>query len=235
VDVVRHGLMVLGSWLAKSALRHGGDQQRQRHHHEQPCNPVGVFDTQRRDKQQRIVEPPKAPFNLRLTFVGGNDLGMAPFASVDSGPKDKAGLDLRVVRNRRVIQTDLGLDVPLDGLEWGTRGGSTCAGVVLVCAQVLRLDAVLRPGFGQRRQGILGGTGRTKALGLQVKEWRGKGLRFALLGVGACCCGARQGRRRRHHPPPRGHALVAQLKRLIAGVVINRLPGIPPQRWPAHR
>jgi hypothetical protein len=44
VDLVRHGLTVLGSWLSKSALRHGVDQQRQRHHHEQPFNPVGFFE-----------------------------------------------------------------------------------------------------------------------------------------------------------------------------------------------
>ena len=95
--------MVQSSWRSKPALRYGVDQQRQRHHHEQPFNPVGFFDQQRRDKQQRIFEKPKAPFNLRLTFVGGNDLGMAPLARVDIGPKDQAGFDWLGVLKRRVI------------------------------------------------------------------------------------------------------------------------------------
>jgi hypothetical protein len=43
VDLVRHGLMVLGSWLATSALRHGVDQQREGHHHQQSGNPAGLF------------------------------------------------------------------------------------------------------------------------------------------------------------------------------------------------
>ena len=43
VDLGRHGLTVLGSLLSKAALRHGVDQQRQRHHHEQPVKPVGFF------------------------------------------------------------------------------------------------------------------------------------------------------------------------------------------------
>jgi hypothetical protein len=226
--------MVLGSWLSKSALRHGIDQQRQRHYHEQPFNPVGFFDKQRRDKKQRIFEQPKAPLNLRLPCVGGNDLGIAQLGSVDMGPQYKAGLDLLVVLNRRVIRMDLGRDLPLDGLEWGARCWSTFAGVVCVFAQMIRLDAVIRPVLGQRRQGILGGAGRTEALGLQVKELLGDGLMFALFGFGEWCCSALKGRLRIHHQPALGHAIVAQLKRLIAGVVINRLPGVPPQSLPDH-
>jgi len=234
VDVVRHGLMVLGSWHSKSALRHRVDQQRPRHHHEQPFNPVGFFDTQRRDKKPRIFEQPKAPFDVRLPFVGGNDLSMAQLASVDLGPKDKAGLDLLVVLKRRVIRTDVGLDWPRDGLEWGARCGSTLAGVVCVFAQVIRLDAVIRPVLGSRRQGIVGGAGRTTAFGWQVQAWRGEGLMFALFGFGAGRCGTLKGRLRRHHQPALGHAIVAPLQRLIAGVVSTRLPGVPLQSLPDH-
>jgi hypothetical protein len=142
---------------------------------------------------------------------------MAQFTSVDIGPEYKAGLDLLVVLNRCVIRTDLSLDLPLDGLEWGARCWSTCAGVVFVFAQMIRLDAVLRPVLGQRRQGILGGAGRTKALGWQVKELRGDGLMFALWGFGECRCSALKGCLRIHHQPALGQAIVAQLKRLLAG------------------
>jgi hypothetical protein len=44
VDLVRHSLMLLGSWLATSALRHGVDQQREGQHHQQSDNPAGLFD-----------------------------------------------------------------------------------------------------------------------------------------------------------------------------------------------
>jgi hypothetical protein len=57
-DGVGHGLRVLGSWLAKAALRHGVDQSRQGHHHEPPVNPVGLFDTPRRDEPPRVFEQP---------------------------------------------------------------------------------------------------------------------------------------------------------------------------------
>ena len=235
VDVVRHGLMVPRSWRSTPALRHGVDQQRQRHHHEPPVNPLGFFDQHRRDQTQRLLKQPKAPCNWGLTGVGGQDLDMAPLASVDLGPQDKAVVDVRVVLNRLVIRTDVGLDVPCESLKGGTGGGATCAGVVLVCAQVLRVDAVVRPGLGSRCQGRLGGAGCTKALGVQVKPLRGARLTVARCGFGECRGGALTGRRRIHHHPALGHALVAPRKSLSAEVVITRLPGVPRQRWPDHR
>ena len=42
-----------------------------------PSIRVGIFDKQRRDEKQRVFEQPNAPFNLRLTCVGDDDLGMA--------------------------------------------------------------------------------------------------------------------------------------------------------------
>jgi hypothetical protein len=51
VNVVRHGLMMRGSLLAQSALRHGVDQQREGHHHQQSFTQAGLFDKQRRDKK----------------------------------------------------------------------------------------------------------------------------------------------------------------------------------------
>ena len=95
--------MVQSSWLSTPALRDGVDAQRQRHHHEQPFNPVGFFDKQRRDNKQRICAKPKAPFNVRLTCVCGQDLGMVQRASIDMGPKDKTGFELLVVLKRLVI------------------------------------------------------------------------------------------------------------------------------------
>ena len=106
-----------GQLRSESALRHGVDQQRQGHHHEQPFNPAGLFDKERGDKKQRVFEKPKAPFNVRLPFVGGDHLGIAELAGVDIGAQDKAGLGLLVLLYRLVIRMDLGLDLPLAGLE----------------------------------------------------------------------------------------------------------------------
>jgi hypothetical protein len=233
-DVVRHGLMVRGDLRSTAAWRHGVDQQRPRHHHAQPGHPVGLCDTQRRDHQQRIVAKPTAPCTVRLTVVGGTDLGRAPGARVARGPQDTAGLDVRVVRHRRVIRTAWGLELPRDGLEWGPRGGSPGAGVVWGCAPGIRRDAVLRPVWGPRRQGRVGGPGRTHAVGVPVHAWRGAGLMVARRGVGEWCGGALQGRRRRPPPPTRGPASGAHRTRLSAGGVSTRRPGIPPQSVPAH-
>jgi hypothetical protein len=110
VDLVRHGLMVCGSWLAQSALRHGVHQQRGGHHHQQACNPTGLFDKQRRDKKQRVFEPPKAPLNPRLAFVGRDSRGGAQLASTAIGPQHNTGLDVLEILNHRIGWPDVGLD-----------------------------------------------------------------------------------------------------------------------------
>jgi hypothetical protein len=74
VDLVRHRLPLARQLVAHAALRHGIDQQRSGHDHQQPVNPTGFFHKQRRDKKQRILEKPKAPLGLGLTFVGCNHL-----------------------------------------------------------------------------------------------------------------------------------------------------------------
>ena len=93
---------------------------------------------------------------------------------------------------------------------------------------------MIRPVPGSRRQGLVGGAERTKALGVPMDEWRGEGLMFTLFGVGEGRCGALKGRLRLHHQPALGHALVAPLQSLRAEVVINRLPGVQLQRLPDH-
>jgi hypothetical protein len=60
-ELVRHGLLVRGSWLAKSALRHGVDQQREGHHHQQSFNAAMLFDKHRRDKNRGSLSNRKPP------------------------------------------------------------------------------------------------------------------------------------------------------------------------------
>jgi len=142
--------MVLGSWGSQAALRHGIHQQRQGHHHAQPCNAVGLFAKQRRDKQQRVFETPQAPFDVRLAFVGGHDRGSPPRAGVDLGAQYLAGLGLLVRLAGRVITMDVGLEVPRAGLERRACCGAPFASVALVCGQRRGLDAGLPPALGQR-------------------------------------------------------------------------------------
>lgn len=84
---------------------------------------MGLFDKQRRDEKQRVLEKPKAPFDVSLTCVGDHDLGIASLAGVTMSAKDIAGLGWLVPLHRLVICQDVGLDVPLDGLERRARGG----------------------------------------------------------------------------------------------------------------
>jgi hypothetical protein len=71
---------------------------------------------------------------VRPAFVGGNDLGRAQRAGGEMGAKHEASLDVLVVRNRRVIRTDVGLDWPRDGLEGGRGVGrpvpASCVGAL---------------------------------------------------------------------------------------------------------
>ena len=172
-----------GSWLSKSALHHGVNQERQGHHHEPPFKPVGFFDKHRRDEQPRVFEQPNAPFNVRLTFGGDDARGMAALAGGAMSAKPIAGLGLLVLRNRVVIRMDWGLDVPRDGLERRAWCGTAFASVALVWSQRSGRKAVLRPALGQRCEGRLSGFGSAQAWGLQVKARLGDGRVFARCGV----------------------------------------------------
>jgi hypothetical protein len=112
---------------SESALRHGVDQQRQGHDHEQPFNPAGFLDKERGDKKQWVFEKPKAPFDVRLPFVGGDNLNIAERTSADIGAQDKAGFRLLVLLYGVVIRLDLHLDLPLAGLEGRARCGTAFA------------------------------------------------------------------------------------------------------------
>jgi len=183
-EVVRHGRMVLCSWLSKSTLRHGVHPQRQGHHPESPVDPVGFCDKQRRDDQQRVVEKPKAPCDLSLTLVGDDDRRIAERAGVDMGAKDIAGLGVRVPLHRLVICKDWGLDWPRDGLERRACCGTTGASVAGVFSQRRGLPLMIRPALGHRGAGRLGRVGGANALGVQVQERCCAGGVFALCGVG---------------------------------------------------
>ena len=161
---------MVGQWRSESALRHGVDQQRQGHHHEQPFNPAGFFDKERGDKKQRVFQKPKAPFDVRLPFVGGDDLRIAELPSVDIGAQDKAGLRVLVLLYSVVIRMNLRLDVPFASLAWRARCGTAFASVTMVFRQMRGRHAVILPVRGQYRQGLVSGLGGAKALGLEVKE-----------------------------------------------------------------
>ena len=47
VDLVRHRFPLARQLVAQAALRHGIDQQRSGHHHQEPLNPTGFFHKQR--------------------------------------------------------------------------------------------------------------------------------------------------------------------------------------------
>ena len=67
---------------------------------------------------------------------------------------------------------------------------------------------------------------RREAFGLEVKELPLDRLIFTLSGVVERGLGALKGGLRIHHPPTLGHPVVAQLKTLIAGVVIKTMPTV---------
>jgi len=87
---------------------------------------------------------------VSLTFVGDDDLGITDLAGVDIGAKDIAGLGVLVPLYRLVIGMDLGLDLPLDGLERRARCGTACANIAFVFSQMRGRDAVILPALGQR-------------------------------------------------------------------------------------
>jgi hypothetical protein len=68
-----------------------------------------------------------------------------------------------------------------------------------------------------------------------VQEWPRDGRLFALPSFGDRRLGALQSGLRRSNQPALGHAIVASLKTLIAGLVIHRVPGVPREGLRDHR
>src|SRR4030095_13358127 len=60
---------------------------------------------------------------------------------------------------------------------------TACAGVALRCSQLRGRHAVILPGLGEDRQGLLSGLGCVKACGLEVQELLVDGLGFARGGL----------------------------------------------------
>ncbi len=140
--------MVCGSGLAQAAWRHRVDQQREGHHQQQAVNPTGLFDKQRRDKKQRVVEQAKAPCDTGLAFIGLDDLGIAQLAGVKVGSKDKTRVALLAVLKRRLRRPDVGLQVPRAGLAGRARCGTALTGIARVFGQLGGLPLVIRPALG---------------------------------------------------------------------------------------
>ena len=82
-----------------------------------------------------------------------------------------------------LIRMDLRLDLPLAGLEWRARCGTTFASVAFVLRQMRGRNVVILPALGQYRQGLLSGLGCAEAFGLEMKELLCDGLVFALFGL----------------------------------------------------
>src|SRR4030095_10178142 len=122
-----------------------------------------------------------------------------------------------------VIRMDLGLDLPLDGLEGRTWGRTAFTRVAGVFSQLRGLDAVILPALGQRCEGILSGLGGAKALGLQVKELLCDGFVFALFGFVERGFGTFKSRSCIPDQPTLGHAIGAQREWPVAGGAIKRL------------
>jgi len=147
------------------------------------------------------------------------------------GAKARAGLGVLGLRQRGVIRLDVALDVPRAGLEGRARCGTAWASRAFGCSQMRGRDAGRLPALGQRGAGLLSGVGGAQALGWQVQAWFFDGLGCALGGVLQRGLSPLKSRVCLHHQPTLGHAIVAQRQRLIARVVIKRLPGIPRERW----
>ena len=135
-----------------------------------PSIRLGFLTKSDETKNSGSLRNRKPPFNLRLPFVGGDDLSIAELTSVDIGAKDKAGFRLLVLLYGVVIRMDLSLDLPLAGLEGRARCGTAFASVAFVFRQMRGRHVVILPALGQGRQGLLSGLGCAKALGLEVKE-----------------------------------------------------------------
>ena len=134
------------------------------------------------------------------------------------------------LRKRCVIRMDVDLDWPRDGLQGRARCGTAFASIVFVFGEMRRRTGVIRPALGQRGEGIVSGCGGAKALGWQVKALFFAGRVFALCGLLQRGLRTLTSRLGIHHQPTLGHPIVAQRQRLIAGVVIACLPGIPLER-----
>jgi hypothetical protein len=136
-----------------------------------------------------------------------------------------------VVPKDRRLRPDVGLDVPVAGLDRQARCRAAWTRVAWMGAQVGGVDLVSRPALGPCRQRLVGRLRRRDALGWEVHERPVDRLVCTWSGVVARGLGARQGGRRRHHPPTRGHPIGAPLKTLGAGVVIKTRPTIPREGW----
>ena len=160
-------------------------QQGKRHDQQQPLDARGLLHKQRRDKEPRIFEAPKAPLGLGLTFVSLNDIGIAQLACVNIGPYHKAGFALLAVPHLLIIRPSTPVELPLDGLDWRSGSRATFTRIAFMFNQAGGRHLVIGPRCRECAQSSLSGLGRFKALGLQVEQLLLDGLIFALLGFAA--------------------------------------------------
>jgi hypothetical protein len=234
VDVVRHGFLVMGQWLAHAALCHRLAPSGERHHHQEALDTAGLVDKHRRDQNPRLFEKPDAPCHLGLAFVGRDDVGILPLIGADMGADPTTGVALLLVLNGRFSRLDMGLELPGDGLDRQARCRAALARVAFMVTEVGGVALVIRPALGQCRQRLVSGFRRREALGVAVKERRVDRLTCAVPGVVERGRGALIGRRGIPHPPTLGHPVVAQLTTLLAGWGIKTLPTVHREGVRAH-
>jgi hypothetical protein len=170
VDVVRHRLVVVGQVLAPSAWCHRVDPPGERHHPQEPLDTAGFFDKPRRDKTQRILETPAAPFHPGLACVGRDDLGISQRAGAAMGTAHTTGVMLLLGPHDRRMRPDVGLDLPCARVDRHARCRAACARLALMVAQVVGVDLVRRPALGQCRERLLGRLRRREAFRVEGQE-----------------------------------------------------------------
>jgi hypothetical protein len=231
--LLRDRRLWLYSLLSSAALRHSIPQHRERHYHEQPLHPAGFFDTQRRDKNQRVLAKPEAALGMALRFVGRDDCASAPVPRVTIGATDRASGVLLVGLQGCLLGSDLGLPRPCHGLARRLCPWPPLTRLALVVAQMVRVALRRAPRLTPRRQsGGRGGRGLT-AFGLPVQAWLLERFACTLLCLGDALLGPFAGRLSAHDQPTLGDAVVPQGHGRITSPRAHLMPQRALERWAA--
>ncbi len=138
------------------ALGRGIDQQRQSHAHQEPLDPGGLFDTQRRHKNHRVFEKPKTPFHRALACGASDPRGISQGRVGHRGAQDATRLALLLVDDLGSVSRPAGVDVPLERFEGRPWGGAPCAGLLDKRREGHLCPLRRAPTLGHRLQGGLG-------------------------------------------------------------------------------
>jgi hypothetical protein len=127
------------------------------------------------------------------------------------------------------MRSDGGLDVPCESCDRRARCRAAVACRAFLGVQVVGVDQVIRPALGPCGERLWGRLRRRDAWRVEVSERLGDRLSCALAGVVERGLSALPRGLARHHQPTRGHPVMAPLKTLIAGGLIETSPALPRQ------